>query len=103
VVLTAFLVGLVIALGATVVASVRGVRFWRQAKRTGNTLTEELASFDERAAVAERRLGEWERSSADLEHALERLRRSRARLQVLLDAIDRAKERTRWLHVLVPR
>lgn len=100
--LAAFLAGLGTVLAATVFVVVRGVRLYRQAKRTGSTLTSELASFEERSARAEQSLAEWERASADLEAALERLRVSRARLQVLLDALARARSRTRWLRVFLP-
>ena len=101
-VLLAFLVGLATVVVGTIVAAVRGVGLWRQAKRTGGALTKELSSFEERTATAERNLAAWERASADLEAAVERLRVSRARLQVLLDALERAQGRTRWLRVFLP-
>ncbi len=101
-VLPAFLAGLAAVLAATVFVVVRGVRLWRQAKRTGGALTRELSSFEERAATAEGNLAAWERASADLQAAVERLRISRARLQVLLEALERAQGRTRWLRVFLP-
>ncbi len=101
-VLPAFLVGLVAVLAAAIFAVVRAVGLWRQAKRTGGALTQELSSFEDRAATTERNLAAWEQASADLEAAVERLRVSRARLQVLLDALDRAQGRTRWLRVFLP-
>jgi len=102
VVLPAFLVGLAAVVAAVIFAVVRAVGLWRQAKRTGGVLAQELSSFEERAATAERNLAAWERASADLEAAVERLRISRARLQVLLDALERAQGRTRWLRVFLP-
>src|SRR3990170_4469264 len=102
VVLPAFLAGLVLAVSAIVFAAVRGVGLWRQMKRTGATFSEELSSFDERAARAERLLAEADRSNRDLESALARLRVSRARLDVLLGSLEGAQRRTRWLRVLLP-
>jgi hypothetical protein len=102
VVLAAFLVGLVAVLAGTVYAVVRGVRLWREGKRTGRALTSELALFEERSALTERLLAEAERSSQDLQAALERLRLSRARLQVLLASLERAQRRTRWLRAFLP-
>lgn len=101
-VLLAFLAGLALVVIGISVAAIRGVRLWRELKRTGGRFTAELEAFDERAARTERHLAEWERASSDLELALERLRASRARLQVLLDAVEGAKRRTRWVRVLVP-
>jgi len=101
-VLQAFLSALAVVVAVSVVVVVRGVRLWRQARRTGQSFARELSSFEERAARAERNLAEWERSSADLAAALERLRISQARLQVLLDALARAQGRTRWLRAFLP-
>ena len=101
-VLTAFLVGLALSIGAIAFCVVRGLAFWRQAKSTGSTLGQEAAKFEERSARTERLLNEAERASTELEAALERLRRSRAELQVLLGAVERAKARTRWLRAFLP-
>jgi hypothetical protein len=103
VVLTAFLVGLVLVLAATAFAVLRAIGLWRQAKRTGGTLRGEVASFEERAARAERHMSQWERSSGELELALARLRVSQARLRILLDAVDRAESRIHWIRAFVPR
>jgi hypothetical protein len=102
VVLSAFLIGLAVALVAIVFAGVRGVGLWRQAKRTSGLISTEIASFEERAARAESLLAEAERSSQDLDAAVARLRVSRARLDVLLGSLETAQRRTRWLRVLVP-
>jgi hypothetical protein len=101
-VLLAFLVGLAAVVAATVFCVVRGVQFWRQAKRTGGVFSSEVAKFEERSARAERLLEEADRANADLQAARERLSLDRARLQVLLDAIERAKKRTRWLRAFLP-
>jgi exonuclease VII small subunit len=103
VVLVAFLAGATLALSGGAVALVRGIRLWRQTKRTGGAFVRELASFEERSAHIERHLAEWERSNASLEVALERLRASRARLQMLQNALEQAQARVRWLRVFLPR
>lgn len=102
VVLLAFLVGLGAALLGAALAAVRGVGLWRQTKRTGATFARELSSFEERSAMTQRHLEEWERSSTELERALERLRLSRARLHVLQNAVEQAQARVRWLRVFLP-
>jgi hypothetical protein len=102
VILAAFLVGLVFALGALVFASVRGFALYRQARRTGSVAMRELSEFEERSARTERLLAENERSTEELRAAAERLRVSRARLEVLLRSIERARARTRWVRALLP-
>lgn len=101
-VLLSFVFALVAFFGGLgyVIASV--VSLWRQAKRTGRTLSAELAKFDERAARTERVLAEAERSSRALAEAQERLRVSRARLQVLTDEVARAQRRTGWITAFLP-
>ena len=101
-VLLAFLLGLAAVVAATTFCVVRGVRFWRQAKRTGGSLSSEVALFEERAERTERLLAEADRANEDLQAALARLRVSRARLQVLTDALERAQRRTRWLRAFMP-
>ncbi|HET7744757.1 MAG TPA: hypothetical protein VFK76_08440 [Gaiellaceae bacterium] len=102
-VLLAFLAALVVVLAALTFAVVRAIGLWRQTKRTGGTIGTELASFEEKAARAERHMSEFESSSEDLEQALERLRVSRARLRVLVASVERAQDRIRWIRVFVPR
>jgi hypothetical protein len=102
VILLALLVSLAVIVGASVVVAVRGVRLWRQAKRTGRLITSELAKFEERSARTERLLAESDEAARELQDALERLRVSRARLTVLTDALDRATARTRWLRAFLP-
>lgn len=100
--LAAFLAALAVVLGAAVLAAVRAVALWRQAKRTGRALSAELAMFSVRSARTERLLAEADASSRELQQALERLRRSRARLAVLTHALERASARTRWLRAFLP-
>jgi exonuclease VII small subunit len=102
VVLLAFLAGLGLVIVATVVCVVRGVRLWRQLKRTSGTLGAELATFEARTARTETLLAQTERKSAELEAALQRLRVSRAQLQVLRDAVESAQARVRWIRALLP-
>ncbi|MCS7007477.1 MAG: hypothetical protein NZL88_07980 [Gaiellaceae bacterium] len=100
-VLAAALVALVPATAATAYALLRGIALWRQAKGTARALGAELATFEERAARAERLLAEAERGSRELEAALARLRASRERLAVLVRALERAGARTRWLRAFL--
>ncbi|MDQ3671797.1 MAG: hypothetical protein M3364_05060 [Actinomycetota bacterium] len=101
-VLLAFLVGLVVAVVATVFCVVRGVQLWRQMKRTSRAMSGEMASLEEKTARIETLLAQADRRSGELEAALERLRISRARLQVLRGAIESAQARTRWLRAFLP-
>jgi hypothetical protein len=102
VILTAFLLGLVLALVGLFVVVVRGLELWRQGKRTSRAFGDELALFEERSARTEELLAEADRASQELQAASERLRVSRARLDVLLGSIETARERTRWLRVFLP-
>jgi exonuclease VII small subunit len=102
VVLAAFLVGLALVVVATSICVVRGVRLWRQLKRTSRAIGAELSTFEARTARTETLLAQVDRKSAELEAALERLRMSRARLQVLRDALESAQGRLRWLRALLP-
>ena len=79
-VLLAFLFALVVSLAALVLAVIRGIGLYKQAKRTGRAVSGPLESFE----------------------ALARLQRSRAQLQLLLDSIERAKARLHWLRVFLP-
>jgi len=101
-VLLAFLIGLVVVVVAIAFCAVRGVRVWRQLKRTGKTMGAELDALEARTARTETLLAQAERRSGELEAALERLRVSRARLQVLRGAVESAQARTRWLRAFLP-
>jgi hypothetical protein len=102
VILTAFLLGLTLALVGIFIVVVRGLALWRQGKRSGGAITDELALFEERAARTEELLADADRASQDLHAATERLRVSRAQLQVLLGSLEAAQRRTRWLRVFLP-
>lgn len=102
VILVAFLASVGVIVVGSVVVAVRGVRLWRQARRTGRLLSAELARFGERSAHTERLLAENEEAARELQEALERLRVSRARLAVLTGALERATARTRWLRTFLP-
>jgi hypothetical protein len=102
VILTAFLVGLSLALVGIFVAAVRGITLWKQGKRSGGAITSELALFEDRTARTEQLLADADRASQELHAATERLRVSRAQLRVLLDAVEAAQRRTRWLRVFIP-
>lgn len=101
-VLTAFLIGLVLALAGTFVAVLRAVQLWRQGKRTGHAFGDELTLFEERSARTEQLLAEADRANQDLQAAAERLRVSRAKLSVLLASLETAQRRTRWLRAFLP-
>ncbi|MBA3381955.1 MAG: hypothetical protein H0T97_08850 [Actinobacteria bacterium] len=101
-ILLTFLIGLGLVTVAATFCSVRGVRMWRQLKRTGKAMGAELDALEVRTARTETLLAQAERRSADLETALQRLRASRAQMQVLRGAIESAKARTRWLRVFLP-
>ena len=101
-ILTAFLVGLSLALVGVFVVVVRGLALWRQGKRTGGAFTSELALFEERAARTEQLLAEADRANQELQAATDRLRVSRAKLDVLLVSLETAQRRTRWLRVFLP-
>lgn len=101
-VLLTFLAGLALVLASSAVVVVRGLRLWRQTKRTGRRLGSELAAFERRAARTERVLAEAEEAGRELEAALERLRRSRARLHVLRAALERSGRRAAWLRAFTP-
>ena len=101
-ILTAFLIGLTLALVGIFIAAVRGLTLWRQGKRSGGAITAELAHFEERSARTEQLLADADRASQDLQAATERLRVSRAQLQVLLGSLEGAQRRTRWLRVFLP-
>ena len=101
-ILTAFLIGLALALVGLLVVVVRGLALWRQGKRTGGAFSSELALFEERAARTEQLLAEADRANQDLQAATERLRVSRAKLDVLLASLETAQRRTRWLRAFLP-
>jgi len=101
-ILLSFLIGLVLVVVAAAFCTVRGLRAWRQFKRTSKTMGAELDSLETRTARTETLLALAETRSGELEAALERLRVSRAQLQVLRGAVESARARTRWLRAFLP-
>jgi hypothetical protein len=101
-VLAAFVFALVISIATTVFAAVRGLRLYKQTKRTTRALGPPLAAFEAKVEEIDRHLDAFERSTAELEQARARLTVSRARLQVLLDEVERARSRVQWLRVFLP-
>jgi hypothetical protein len=94
--LAVLLVGVVVGL---VVAIVRGLRLWRQAKRTGRAFTAELDHIARVSGEIEQQLARAQESSTRLTAALERLNASRQRLDIQLAAVREAREqlaRTLW-------
>ena len=101
-VLRAFLASLVVVAAAAGYGVVHGIELWRQTKRTGRTMSAELALFEERSARTERLFAEAERSNVALQEALAQLRVSRARFQVLVGSLEAARRRTWWLRAFLP-
>jgi hypothetical protein len=87
-----FVVGLIDAI-------VRGIRTWRQLRRTGSTFTAELDRISRTAAEIDGQLARAAAAGERLTEAQERLRASRARLDVQLAAVREARgqlARTFW-------
>jgi hypothetical protein len=95
----AFVLAIVVG---TVVAVVRGVRFWRTAKAAGPRFSGELDRISTSAAEIQRHLDAAEASTGRLREASEELRRSRARLDVQLQALREARATLRRLAALLP-
>ncbi len=101
-ILLSFLIGLVLVAAAAAFCALRGLRMWRQMKRTSKSMGAELDSLEIRTARTETLLALVETRSGELEAALERLRVSRAQLEVLRGALESAQARTRWLRAFLP-
>jgi hypothetical protein len=81
------------------VVVVRGLRTWRQLKRTGGRFTDELDRISRTAGEIETQLARAEASAARLGESGDRLRLARARLDVQLAALREARAqlaRTFW-------
>ena len=72
-------------------AVVRGLRLWRQLKRTGGSFTSEADRISATAASISDQLERASASAAELKAASERLERSRAALDVQLAAVHEAR------------
>jgi hypothetical protein len=99
----ALAVSLVAVAVAATMTTRRGIALYRDAKRVGNVVGNELMSIERRTAEIETHLAAAETSSAALRAATARLARSRARLNVLLDAVSEVRETTRRATDLLPR
>jgi chromosome segregation ATPase len=86
-----FAAAVVAIVAGTVVAIVRGVRFWRAARHTGSRFSQELARIEASAAEIQGHLDAAEVGVEHLSETAERLRRSRARLEVQLQALREAR------------
>jgi len=87
-----------IAVGLAV-AIYRGIRLWRQTKRTGSAFGAEMEHISQAMGEIEGQLARAEASSARLAEAAERLQASRARLDVQRGALQEARAqlaRTLW-------
>jgi chromosome segregation ATPase len=98
----AFAASVLAVVAGTVVAVVRGVRFWRTAKAAGPRFSGELERISASADEIQRHLDAAEASAARLSEASEQLRRSRARLEVQLQALREARATLRRLVSLLP-
>jgi hypothetical protein len=86
-----FAAAIVAIVAGTVVAVVRGVRFWRAAKHAGSRFSRELEHIEASAAEIQGHLDAAEAGAEHLSEAADRLRRSRARLDVQLQALREAR------------
>ena len=97
--LAVLLVGLAAGLA---VAVYRGICTWRQAKRTGGTITAELDRISRVAAEIDGQLERASAASDRLTEAQTRLRASRARLEVQLAAVREARGQVARVFWFVP-
>jgi hypothetical protein len=100
-----------LALAATIIAvvaaltvtTVRGIGLFREAKRVGGRIGEEVAGIERGTAAIEGHLAAATESSEALQRAVARLNASRARLNVLLAAIEDARATARLVTAYLPR
>ena len=82
---------ILLSLAGLVFAAVRGWQLFRQAKRTGRTVTAELERISRTGERIQANLDRAQRSQGDLQSALGRLQESRAKLDVQLAAVREAR------------
>jgi hypothetical protein len=99
----ALAVSLAAVVAAATIATLRGISFYRDAKRVGGAIADETTRIERTTAEIERHLQAAERSSADLSAATARLAVSRARLNVLLGAASEARAVAGRVTAHVPR
>lgn len=101
--LACLLVSLVVVVASLVVAAVRGLRFYRDAKRLWRAIGEGMSRIERSTALIEVHLSAASASGERLSASLERLGRSRAGLSVLLAAFADARATLTRFGVVVPR
>lgn len=101
--LACLLVSLVVVVASLAVAAVRGIRFYRDAKRLWRTIGEGLGRIERSTAQIEVHLSAASASSERLSASLERLHRSRAGLSVLLAAFADARATLTRFGAAAPR
>jgi chromosome segregation ATPase len=82
---------ILLSLAGLVFAVVRGWQLFRQAKRTGRTVTGELERISRTGEQIQANLDRAQRAQADLQAALARLQASREKLDVQLAAVREAR------------
>jgi hypothetical protein len=94
---------LLAVVAVSTLTTLRGISLFRDVKRVGRSMNEEVAGIERGAAAIEGHLADAAVSSDALSRAVERLNASRARLNVLLVAIEDARERLRLVTAFLPR
>ena len=94
---------LLAVVAAFIVTTLRGITLFRDAKRVGNSMSEELTAIEQGTAAIEGHLAAAAASSEALSQSVDRLSASRARLDVLLAAFQDARERLGLFTAYIPR
>jgi hypothetical protein len=85
--------------GGTAYAVGRGIRLWRDVKRTGSAFTTEVGRISEISLQIEHHMAAAQAATGRLQGAMDRLATSRARLEVQVAALREARalmRRTFW-------
>ena len=101
--LACLLVSLVVVIVSLAMATVRGLRLYRDAKRLSKAIGETAGRIERSMAQIEVHLSAASASGERLSASLERLGRSRARLSVLLTAFAAARATLTRFGAVVPR
>lgn len=94
---------LLAVVAALTITTVRGIGLFREAKRVGGRINQEVAGIERGTVAIEGHLAAAADSSEALTRALARLTASRARLNVLLAAIEDARATVRLVTAYLPR
>lgn len=97
------LVSLAVVIASLALAALRGLRFYRDAKRLSKAIGEGTTRIERSAAQIEVHLSAASASGERLTASLERLAGSRARLNVLLAAFAAARATLTRFGTVVPR